>query len=85
MRAKKILESWGFTVMRSAKSGGPVDLVAWDDKKMLLVQVKLSPHGEVPLYGKARKELLSFPVPPNCERQLWVAERRAGFHYFPVS
>ena len=38
--AKKRLEARGYTVVRSAGSKGAVDLVAWNAKHTLLIQVK---------------------------------------------
>lgn len=84
IRARKLLESWGFTVVRAAASKGPFDLLAFDQTKMMLVQVKVCPHGKIPLYNTIRKELAVVPAPANCRKELWVWERRGGFHHFPI-
>ncbi len=83
-KAVAILKKWGFTVVRSAKSGGPFDLVAFDETKFMLVQVKVCPKDKIPSYGKLKAELAEIPAPANCRKELWVYERRTGFHYFPI-
>lgn len=82
-RAIEILKGWGFLVVRSAKSGGPFDLIAFDSTKFLLVQVKVCPTGKVLAYGKLRKELADVPAPANCKKELWIYEKRRGWHYYP--
>lgn len=83
-KARKILEEWGFLVIRSAKSGGPFDLVGFDKSKFILVQVKLAPFGKPASYNKTKKEIAAIQVPLNCRKELWVYERRRGFHFFPI-
>jgi len=83
-KAKKTLEGWGYLAIRSAKSGGPFDLMAVDATRFVLVQVKVCPHGKIPTYNKIKKDLAEIPVPANCKKELWVWERRSGFHYFEV-
>ena len=83
-KARSILKGWGFTVVRSAKSGGPFDLVAFDNTKFMLVQVKVCPKGKVLPFGKLRKQLAEIPAPVNCRKELWVYESGDGFHYMPI-
>lgn len=82
--ARKILENWGYTVIRSAKSGGPFDLVGFDSVKIILVQVKVCPTGEMRSYVGLRRRLAQIPAPINCKKELWVWERRKKFHFMPV-
>jgi Holliday junction resolvase len=82
IRARKILESWGYTVIRSAGSKGPFDLVAFNDRIFFLVQVKSCQVGKIPSFEKVKRDLAKIPVPPNCEKHVWVWEKKTGFHYF---
>jgi len=84
LRASKILKEWGYTVVRSAGSKGPFDLVGWDSSKIILVQVKVCPTGKVAYFGTLRKELANVLVPANAKVELWIWERRKGFHYFSI-
>ena len=84
LRAEKILDSWGFTVVRSAGSKGPFDLVAFDAAKVMLVSVKVCPTGKVPKYPPEKRRILAVPAPANSKKEVWVWERRKGFHYMPV-
>lgn len=84
LRAKKILEGWGFKVVRSARSGGPFDLVGWNEVRFTLVQVKVCPTGKLPSFNRLKKKLAKIPVPANCKKELWIWERRKGFHYMPI-
>jgi len=84
LRAKKILEGWGYTVVRSAKSGGPFDLVGFDSSKIILVQVKVCPTGKVPSFNGLKKSLNKIPVPANAKVEIWAWERRKCWHHLPV-
>ena len=83
-RAFEVLKGWGYQVMRSAKSGGPWDLIAYNAAQFVLVQVKLCKFGKLLSYDKTKKALGAIQVPANCKKELWVYERRRGFHHFPV-
>ena len=80
--AKEILEGYGYTTVRSAKSGGIFDLVGFNDKKFILVQVKICKTGKIPTYKQTREDIKQVQVPKNCKKELWVKERRKGWHYF---
>jgi Holliday junction resolvase len=65
--ARAQLERQGFTVVRSAGSKGPVDLVAWNHVTMRFIQVKA--------LGAARKadieKLQDLDCPVNASVELW--------------
>ena len=84
LRAKAILEEWGFYVLRSARSGGLFDLVAFDGSKILLISVKVCPTGKMPKYAPQKRKLKALPAPANSKKEVWVWERKKGFHYMPV-
>jgi len=84
LQAKKILEGYGYTVLRSAKSGGPFDIVGFKKEGIIAVQVKACPIGVVPSYPRVRKEIENVPTPTNCKKELWIKESRKGWHYFPL-
>lgn len=84
MAAKKILEGHGYTVIRSVKSVGVFDLVGFNSKKMIVVQIKTCPVGEVSIFLKTKEKMKEVKIPKNCKRELWVKEGRKGWHYFPV-
>lgn len=70
--AKKRLEARGYTVVRSAGSKGAVDLVAWNAKHTLLIQVKS--NGQVT--PNDTKKLLAFPIPARqVYREMWEYNR----------
>jgi hypothetical protein len=83
-RAIDLLKSYGYMVIRSAKSGGPFDLIAFNETQFVLVQVKLCQHGKLLSYKKTKDYLRSIAVPLNCKKELWVYERRFGWHHFSL-
>ncbi|MDD5006371.1 MAG: hypothetical protein PHS93_08360 [Candidatus Omnitrophica bacterium] len=83
-KAIEILKNYGYIVVRSAKSGGPFDLVAFNDTQFVLVQVKLCKFGKLLSYNKVKDELRAIQVPVNCKKELWVYERRVGFHHYSL-
>lgn len=83
-RAVELLKSYGYLVIRSAKSGDPFDLVAFNETQFVLVQVKLCQHGKLLSYQKTKDELRAIAVPLNCKKELWVYERRCGWHHFSL-
>lgn len=84
IKARNQLREWGYLAIRSAKSAGPFDLVGVDKTKFILVQVKVCPFGKVYEFNPLKKKLAAIPVPANCRKELWVWERKRGFHYFPI-
>ena len=59
-KSQKWLEAGGFQVSKSAASLGPFDLIAWNDKVILFIQVKF---GRWPDPAE-REKLDVMPVPP---------------------
>lgn len=63
-RSRRLLESDGYAVIRSAASRSPFDLIAFNSFQIMLVQVKT---GKFP--SKAELEaILLFPAPPNTTK-----------------
>jgi Holliday junction resolvase len=73
-QAQRKLEALGYTVIRSAGSKSPVDLVAFSEMELLLVQVKSASSGK-PRRAE-RERLSSFPAPPFSRKQFWVKIKR---------
>ena len=67
-KTRKLLEKEGFYVMRSAGSLGKFDLIAFNQEKFRLIQVK---SGTSRIGKKEREEIKEFPVPLNCSKELW--------------
>ncbi len=65
--ARSDLRKQGFTVIRSAGSKGPADLVAINQKQVLLVQVK-SPGG---VLDSDIQKLQSVSAPANVRLEIW--------------
>lgn len=69
--ARDILLQEGYTVIRSAGSKGPVDLVAFNHNQILFIQVKAA--------GQNRpadlEKLSQITIPPCAQMQVW---ERAG-------
>ncbi|MDP6461269.1 MAG: hypothetical protein QGH59_05765 [Gemmatimonadota bacterium] len=58
----------GFTVVRSAGSKGPVDIVAFSAKVLRLIQVKANAAP-----GPAERDVLRhLPRPPGASVEIWV-------------
>jgi Holliday junction resolvase-like predicted endonuclease len=63
-RSRRWLEEMGYCVIRSARSGGPWDLVAVNDHEVLFVQVKANGWPE-----RAELEAMAaWPTPPGTRR-----------------
>jgi Holliday junction resolvase-like predicted endonuclease len=67
---KKQLESEGYIVVRSAASKGPVDLVAIDRRRTMLIQVKRGRRA-----GPAERQVLQDLAGRLPGRQVWLYER----------
>lgn len=76
-KAREALEGEGYTVVRSAASKGPFDLVAFNAERVRFVQVKRVKGGRLP--PKEAGALRSVPVPPCATRELWVYRDGDGF------
>lgn len=74
-KAIEELKRKGFSVVRSAGSHGVVDIVAFNEKKYLLLQIKS--NNKAP--KEEQKRLASLPSPENSEKQIWVHKDRKGF------
>ncbi len=83
-RARKILEFQRYLVIRSAGSKGPFDLVGISLSVFKLIQVKVCPFGKVPVMKKLKRDLSEIMVPSNCQKELWIWEKKRGFHYFKI-
>ena len=82
-KARKELESRGFTVIRSAGSKGVFDLVALDANSLILIQVKRANRlGKQ--YPAVIKQIQAVPCPPGTLKQLWVWIDRYGWARYPV-
>ena len=73
-RARDVLRTQGYVVVRSAGSHGPADLIALNRREVLLVQVK---HAGQPL-RLALNALASLPAPSHTRKQVWVYEPARG-------
>lgn len=69
--ARDTLMKEGYTVIRSAGSKGPVDLVAFNNQHTLLIQVKAA--GQT--HPADLEKLSQLTIPPCAQVQIW---ERAG-------
>lgn len=78
----RLLEAAGYTVVRSAASKGPFDLVALGPQDIQLVQVKAN---RLPAPTE-RRALAAFPVPATVTKvcHIWVDHRRGGPRILPL-
>jgi len=83
-RARHTLEGWGYNVLRSAGSKGPFDLIAFNRKEFVLIQIKVCPFSKMPAFGTLKRQIKEIAAPDNCEKQLWVWEKSRGWHYFKI-
>jgi Holliday junction resolvase len=67
-RARALLESTGYQVLRAAGSKGVADLVAWDAVSLRIVSVKSGTQ-----YATAieREALRNLPRPANATIEVW--------------
>jgi Holliday junction resolvase len=80
-KAIEILKGWNFTVMRSAKSGGVFDIIGVRASDLIGLQIKSCPYNKVPEFKDVKKELKEVEAPANFRKELWIWERRRGFHF----
>lgn len=67
-KTRKILESKGYFVTRSAASKGAADLIAINKKEIVLIQVK---SGKSHFSPRERNIFIKLVVPKNCRKELW--------------
>ncbi len=77
--ARKSLEAEGYTVIRSAKSGGPFDLVAFNRAHFRLIQVKVVTGSSAAFMSNECVKLQNIPSPNNCMYEIWVWEKAKGW------
>lgn len=65
-KSREILERVGIMVVRSAASKSPIDLVAWNDRELVLIQVK---SGRKPRPSEL-KDFIDAPTPPGAAKLL---------------
>ena len=76
LEAKKHLIEAGYSVIRSAGSKGPIDLVCWDINGFRLIQVK-NLEGKMTPYQEIRDlEILKDTMPTNCRVEIWFKKRK---------
>jgi Holliday junction resolvase len=73
-RARDVLCQRGYVVVRSAGSHGPADLIALNQREVLLVQVKQAGQS----LRTALNSLANLPTPPHTRKQVWVYEPARG-------
>ena len=73
-QAKKELEADGFTVIRSAGSKSPIDLVGIDFNIIKLIQVKAGKNNGLKLNSEDLEKLIKIKenAPNNCKVEFWV-------------
>ena len=74
-KAKAALESAGYSCVRSAGSHGGADVVAWNQTRLRLIQVKNRPLAPAEL-RRASDELLAMKCPRNGSREIWQRHRK---------
>jgi len=73
------LQAMGLTVLRAAGSHGAADLIAWDEKDVLLIQCKKESVKKS--YGGDVRRLREMVCPKEWRRQLWVKSGRGAYIY----
>jgi hypothetical protein len=77
--ARNDLRKQGYTVIRSAGSKTPIDLIALNDREMIVIQVKKD-AGDV---AAAVASLAALALPAQVRREVWERER-GGWRIVPV-
>ena len=65
------LREYGFSVVRTAGSHGPFDVIAWCESGAMFIQVKRSNKKRKPS-KKERDDIKAEAVPDNCSKELWI-------------
>jgi len=71
LRAKHVLESDGYIVVRASGSKGVFDLIAISSKKIRLIQVKAKPKKKEGSRDPVEKGFRDLKVPDNVSREVW--------------
>ena len=80
--AFKILEQEGYLAYRSAGSHGLFDLIGVSPDDVRLIQIKVIGYNEKRIFLKERQVIKSLATPLFCRKELWVYEKRRGWHYY---
>lgn len=83
-KAVYVLESWGMTVFSVSPTGDPFDLIALDERKVLLIRIVIGSSGKGEGFGDYRKALEKIPAPASAKKQLWVFDRKCGFTFYNI-
>ena len=78
--ARDEMQTRGYTVIRSAGSKGPVDLVGIGPRDVLLIQVK----AEGQSIAAAVRKLAALPCPACVRCEVWEWKGREGWAVTPV-
>ena len=79
-KAKKELEDEGYYVMKSGGSLGVFDVIAINEKRVRLIQVKSTQvNWDLKYFSKDVGRMKELVVPEICEKELWVWEIRKGW------
>jgi hypothetical protein len=77
--ARADLRKQGYTVVRSAGSKTPIDLVALNDRETIVIQVKKSADD----VSAAVESLTALALPADVRREVWAREA-GGWRIVPV-
>ena len=80
LEASSALRAMGYEVARSAASKGPFDLIAFDEKVVRFIQVKLHPSSSPHPTKAERAAVAKVRVPKGCQKELWVKRRGDGWN-----
>jgi Holliday junction resolvase len=69
-KARRLLESLGYFVIRAAGSHGCADLVAINRHEVKVVQIKAGDHARCS--PAEREQLQLLPLPDNASREIWT-------------
>jgi len=67
-KTMKILEAKGYSCTRAAGSHGIYDIIAWNDKHTIFIQVKYNCN----LIKDEKIKFLDNIIPPNSYKEVWV-------------
>jgi hypothetical protein len=82
--AIEFLQKQGYLAFRTAGSHGVFDVIGFNAKEFVLLQLKVCKYGKLSSYELVKDGIRKTEVPSNARKELWVWERRRGFHYFPL-